>query len=365
MKINSINIQNYRNIENMSLEFDDVNIIYGENAQGKTNLLEAIYLFCGAKSFRTSKDSELVRFGSEFASLEISFTNESREQNAKIVINKRRKASLNGIEKKSAFELSDEIKAVVFSPVHLSMIKDGPEMRRKFVDNALCQLKPKYKILYKEYYKTLKQRNSLLKEISAGKKYNAYIDMLSVWNEGLAKYGAKIIYQRQKYIEALTPVLCEIYEGLSSGREKISLCLSCGFDAQNLSCTEIEERLLNLINEKQKNDIITSQSSVGPHRDDINILINGNNSRSFASQGQQRSCVIALKLAEASLIDKICNSKSIILLDDVLSELDEMRQDYILNKIDDRQLFITCCDAASVLRLKNGKTFCIKKGALS
>lgn len=361
MKINSAEIENFRNIERLSLNFDQVNIIYGENAQGKTNLIEAIYLFTGSKSFRGVKDKELVKFGSDFARLKIEFENNSRQQNAEIFIENRRSASLNGVKKKSTAVLGEELKAVIFSPVHLSMVKDGPLERRRFIDNALCQLKSNYRNVLKEYNRSLTQRNMLLKDIG---KNSSLADMLYIWDKNLAVSGAKIIYQRQKYIEALLPYAKEVFNGLSSGKENIDLILKGPFDYENMTVEEIQKHLMFTLDNNRGNDIINRITTVGPHRDDMEILINGKSARSFGSQGQQRSCVLALKLAEASLLNEMTEDRPLALLDDVMSELDISRQDYILNHIKDWQVFITCCDANTVLRLKEGKTFHIENGGL-
>lgn len=361
MKINALELENYRNIEKLSLTFDDVNIIYGENAQGKTNLIEAIYLFTGAKSFRGVRDKELIKFGCDFSKLKIDFTNKSRKQTAEIMIKNKREATLNGVKKKSPVLLGEELKAVIFSPVHLSMIKDGPGERRKFADSALCQIKSGYRNILKEYNKALAQRNSLLKDIAFNSSLS---DMLYIWDKSFAKYGAKIIYQRQKYIEALIPYAKEIFNGLSNGREDIDLVLTGAFDYKNLTLDEIENKMMIALQNNRQADMIMKITTIGPHRDDIEILINGKSARKYGSQGQQRSCVLALKLAEASLLREKTQDEPVALLDDVMSELDEGRQDYILNHIKDWQVFITCCDPASVLRLKQGKTFHIENGKL-
>lgn len=359
MKINALELENYRNIEKLSLTFDDVNIIYGENAQGKTNLIEAIYLFTGAKSFRGVRDKELIKFGCDFSKLKIDFTNKSRKQTAEIMIKNKREATLNGVKKKSPVLLGEELKAVIFSPVHLSMIKDGPGERRKFADSALCQIKSGYRNILKEYNKALAQRNSLLKDIAFNSSLS---DMLYIWDKSFAKYGAKIIYQRQKYIEALIPYAKEIFNGLSNGREDIDLVLTGAFDYKNLTLDEIENKMMIALQNNRQADMIMKITTIGPHRDDIEILINGKSAKKYGSQGQQRSCVLALKLAEASLLREKTQDEPVALLDDVMSELDEGRQDYILNHIKDWQVFITCCDPASVLRLKQGKTFHINDG---
>lgn len=359
MKIKSIELDGFRNIDSLRLEFDDVNIIYGENAQGKTNLLEAIYMFTGAKSFRGARDRELVGFNREEARLKLSFESFGREQTAQLDIKGRRVATLNGVKKKSATELGDELKAVIFSPAHLSMVKDGPEQRRRFIDNALCQLKSNYRNLLKEYNRCLSQRNMLLKDIPSNPELK---DMLYIWDRNLARAGAKIIYQRQKYIEALLPYADGIFNGLSQGREQLSLELKGEFAYPDCDTAELEKRLIIAFDRSRTSDIINRITTVGPHRDDMEIKINGMSARSYGSQGQQRSCVLALKLAEASLLKEKTGEEPITLLDDVMSELDENRQDYILNHIKNSQVFITCCDVNQVLRLKEGKTFHIVKG---
>lgn len=361
MKIKSIKLENYRNIENLRADFDDVNIIWGENAQGKTNLIEAIYLFTGAKSFRGAKDSQLISFGKESSKLFIEFNGNEREQNAEIQIKNKRIASLNGIKKKSAALLGEEIKAVVFSPVHLSMVKDGPSERRRFVDSALCQLKANYRRLMQDYSRALIQRNTLLKDLAKNPELDG---MLYIWNSNLARTGAKIVYQRLKYIEAVKPYVKQIYSGISNGSEEIDLNY-IGADEFNADTQEIEQKLIKVFNENKTADIVNKTTTKGPHRDDIEILINSSSARTYGSQGQQRSCVLALKLAEASLLKEMTGIEPIALLDDVMSELDEKRQDYILNHIKDWQVFITCCDKETILRLKNGRTFHIENGSLA
>lgn len=360
MKIKNINLENFRNIDFLTAEFDDVNIIWGENAQGKTNLIEAIYLFTGAKSFRGVKDKQLIQFEKESSRLTIDFFGSERNQSAEIVIKDKRYASLNGIKKKSAAMLGDELKAVIFSPVHLSMIKDGPAERRKFIDTALCQLKSNYRNLLKDYNRALLQRNTLLKDLL---KHPEMESMLYAWDINLAKTGAKIIYQRLKYIEALSPFVKDIFSGISAGSEEMELKYE-SFDKFSANIKEIEEKFIQKLDNNRQFDILNKTTTRGPHRDDIAILINGNSAKLYGSQGQQRSCVLAIKLAEASLLKEMTGIEPIALLDDVMSELDEKRQDYILNHIKNWQVFITCCDKETILKLKQGKTFHIEKGKI-
>lgn len=362
MKINHIEIENYRNISSLSLDFDSVNIIYGENAQGKTNLLEAIYLFTGVKSFRGAKDKDLIKFGKELSKIRIDFENKNRIQTAEISIKGKRSTVLNGVKKNSPSALGEELKAVIFSPVHLSMVKDGPSERRKFIDGALCQLKSNYRSVLKEYNRCLAQRNMLLKDMTV---HSSLEDMLYIWDKNFAKAGAKIIYQREKYTEALLPYAKEVFSGLSGGREEIDIVLNGSFDYKGLDTAQIENKLMQTLQNCRTEDIINKITTEGPHRDDLAVLINGKSARTFGSQGQQRSCVLALKLAEAGLLREMTQDEPVALLDDVMSELDEKRQDYILNHIKDWQIFITCCDANTVLRLKNGRTFHIINGGLA
>ena len=222
MKINSINIENYRNIENLTLDFGEVNIIYGENAQGKTNLIEAIYLFTGARSFRGTKDADLIKFNSDFARLKIDFSDDERNQNAEILIKEKRSATLNDVKKQSASALGEEIKAVVFSPIHLSMVKDGPAERRKFIDNALCQIKSNYKNLLKEYNRCLTQRNVLLKDMQRNPELE---DMLFIWDRNFAKAGAKKYIRGKDILRSFCPLQKRFFQVFPAARRSLIFSL--------------------------------------------------------------------------------------------------------------------------------------------
>ena len=212
MKINSISLKDFRNIENMTfLPDDEVNVIYGQNAQGKTNILEAIWLFTGCKSFRGSKDSEFIKFNSEFSKISLDYEDKIREKKAEIIISGKKKALLNGVEKNSTADFIGEFYAVIFSPSHLSLIKDGPNVRRKFLDTAICQLKPKYAKTLSSYRKVILQRNSLLKAIQY---HSELYDILDVLDEQLAKYSSLIINERIKYLNLLSNHSEEIYSGI-------------------------------------------------------------------------------------------------------------------------------------------------------
>ncbi len=361
MKVNSVELNNFRNISALRLEANEgVNVIYGENAQGKTNILEGIWLFTGCKSFRGAKDSDLIRFGEDFSKINLSFSDNTREKRTDIIIgNKKKSISLNDVPLKSSAELIGSFYAVIFSPSHLSLIKDGPSERRRFIDTALCQLKPSYAESLARFRHTLQQRNALLKDIYLNSQLYDLLDTLDIQ---LAEYSARVIGERLKYIDILSRYSGEIYSGISENREKISVKYSRTDIDKEISLGDLREIELQNLKNARKEDVINKITTVGPHRDDLEILINNVSARSFGSQGQQRSCALALKLGESEIIKSVTGETPVALLDDVMSELDEKRQDYVLNHINDRQVFLTCCDPSQVLRLCGGKSFLIKGG---
>ena len=356
MKLNKLEYSGFRNLEKITIEpSDGVNIIYGENAQGKTNILEGIWLFSGLKSFRGAKDGELVKFGCDKARLRAEFTTSVRLNKAEILIDGGRKPTLNGIPLKSSAAMIGRFSAVVFSPSFLSVIGDGPSERRKFIDSAICQLKPAFTGVLTNYRRLLNQRSVILKDI---RKNPSLYSMLDIIDEKTAAVGEELTAYRIDYINALSPYVTEIYEGLSSGKEEISL----GYIQKGI---RHGESLLELLHSKRNDDILYRITSVGPHRDDMDIKINGIPARTYGSRGQQRSCALALKLGEAAVIKSQTDEQPVMLLDDVMSELDESRQDYILNHIKDSQVFITCCDPANVLRLCEGKKIKVMNGKIN
>ncbi len=366
MKVNSVKLNNFRNISSMELNScEGVNVIYGKNAQGKTNILESIWLFTGCKSFRGAKDSEFLKFGEESAKIHLNFSDNVRDKNSEIIFgtNKKKNVFLNGVSLHSSAELIGSFYAVIFSPSHLSLIKDGPSERRRFLDTALCQLKPSYAEHLAGFRRALLQRNALLKDIHLSPQL---YDILDSWDEQLARYSAAVISERLKYIDILSEYSKEIYGGISENKEIFDIKYSRkDITDKNISVRDIYLLSLEKIKETRKEDVALKTTSFGPHRDDIEILINNVSARSFGSQGQQRSCALALKLGESEIIKKITGETPVALLDDVMSELDEKRQDYVLNHIKDRQVFLTCCDPSQVLRLCDGKSFLIKGGEIA
>lgn len=362
MTVNSVKIKNFRNISDLSFTADSgVNVIYGENAQGKTNILESLWLFTGCKSFRGAKDNELIKFGEAFTKINLDFFDNSREKKSEIIIaEKKKNASLNGVSLRSTAELIGSFYAVIFSPVHLSLIKDGPSARRKFLDTALCQLKPSYAEYLSGYKRALIQRNALLKDLHLNSEL---YDMLDTWDDQLAKYSAYVIKERLQYIDLLSEYSKSVYAGISENKEIFSVSYSKNIN-KDTSVKDIYLKEKENLKNSRKDDIFSKTTTVGPHRDDLEILINNVSARSFGSQGQQRSCALALKLGEAEIIKNVTGETPVALLDDVMSELDEKRQDYVLNHINDRQVFLTCCDPSQVLRLCGGKSFLIKGGEI-
>ena len=362
MFVKRLSLENFRNIESMNLfPAEGVNVIFGENAQGKTNVLESIWLMTGCKSFRARRDREMVRVDAPFAKADMEFFSAGRTQNVILFIDRHRTAMLNGVTLQSSAELVGTFSAVVFSPAHLSLVQAGPLERRRFLDTALCQLKPLYAKALARYNRTLAQRNALLKDI---KDHPELVDTLPVWDEKLAAYGAAILTERLAYVETLSSIAAGIYEGLSGGRETLSVRYLTNLSTEGRDAYGLRELLLQKLAALTRADIYGGATSVGPHRDDLQFEINGMPARVFGSQGQQRSTALALKLAEARLVKAQTGEEPVILLDDVMSELDESRQDYILNHIQSRQVFITCCEPTAVLRLCEGRTFHLEGGRL-
>lgn len=351
MKVLKLECKNFRNIEETVLSpCEEMNVICGENAQGKTNLIEAIWLFTGAKSFRGSKDSEFVRLEQQKADLKLSFLGEGIEKDAEIEIKERRSAFLNQNKLKSPSLLAGNFNAIIFSPNDLKLVADGPSVRRRFLDIALGQLYPSYIELLKNYTRAVLQRNKIIKDY----KYDSTLGiMLDVFEKEIVENGEKIITQRKKYINSLNLFLPDIYEGISSGKEALETSYICKCKGEKL-----EESLKEL----RKEDMYSGVTSVGPHRDDIEFKINSISARSFGSQGQKRSIALAIKLAEAEVLKENVGECPVFLLDDVMSELDPSRQDFILNHIKGMQTFLTCCDPSNFKNLKAGKIFNVKEG---
>ncbi len=353
MQVNKLKLQNFCNIENLELEADSqMNVIYGENAQGKTNLLEAIWLFTGAKSFRGSRDSDFIKFGQASARAEIEFCAEGVKNDAALEFKESKKAFLNQKPLSSPAKLAGSFNAVIFSPNDLSIIKDGPDKRRRFLDTAIGQLYPNYIEILKNYTRAVKQRNRIISDL----KYDGSVSvMLDVFEREIASSGEKIISYRKNYLDTLFKFMPDIYSGISGGREEIMSVYVAN------SCDSI---LTEELRKARKRDMLSGVTSVGPHRDDIEFLISKIPARAYGSQGQKRSVALALKFAQAEVAREISGEYPVCLLDDVMSELDKTRQEYILNHIRAWQTFISCCDTENTRGLSGGKLIKLQNGRI-
>lgn len=362
MKVLKLKFENFRNLSNSEIvPCDKVNVIYGDNAQGKTNLLEAIWLFCGGHSFRGAKENELIKFDDSFFKLTMDFYSQQREQNAEIIFSQnKKKIKINKVEKNSSSYLTEVFSCVVFSPENMTLIKRGPSLRRKFLDGAICQHKIRYGAALAKYNQIINQRNALLKDIY---KHKELKDTLPIWDDSLIVTGAIILKERLEYIKSLKIYAQKYHNDISQGSENLDIEYISNCDVKEEDSIEIiTEKLRNAYQKSRREDYHTGYTNIGPHRDDMDIKINGISAKTFGSQGQQRSAVLSLKLAQAQMLCDKNDEKPIILLDDVLSELDTKRQDFLLNKVEDYQVFVTCCEESNKEQLKNGKVFYINSG---
>lgn len=361
MKIIAHSSFNFRNIESATIYPDEeVNIIYGENGQGKTNLIESIWLMTGFYSFKARKNIQLIKYDCDEALIENRFFSHGREQEAQMKINQKKELILNGVKEDSPRAMMRSYYAVVFSPVTLGIIKEGPSERRKLLDVALSLIKPNYALIMSKYLRAVTQRNNLLKKMGDKAKDNRFY--FEPWEEEIIRLGTEIVKYRLKYIENLSESASTIYSEISSGREKFEFCYD--FMQENADKTDIAEKLRAGIDRSWEADLKRLYTGFGPHSDDLIMKLNGREAKLYGSQGQQRSCALAIKLAEASMIERAVDEAPIVLLDDVMSELDEKRQSFILNYLDRRQVFITCCEPSTLLRKGRGKVFEVKNGEI-
>jgi len=333
MMIKSIELKNFRNYEDLSLTFDEgTNILFGNNAQGKTNILEAAYLSGTTKSHKGSKDKEMIRFGEQEAHIRTVVEKEGREYQIDMHLKQSRSKGIavNRVPIKKASELFGLLNIVFFSPEDLNIIKNGPAERRRFLDSELCQLDKLYLSDLTNYNKILNQRNKLLKDMVYRPDLS---DTLPVWDMQLVETGKKIIRRRRQFVEELNEIVHDIHYKISGEKEELLLNYE-----PSIEDNFFEEEL----NRVKVRDLKLCQTSVGPHRDDLLFSIQGVDIRRFGSQGQQRTSALSLKLSEIELVKRSIHDTPVLLLDDVLSELDSSRQNYLLNNIYDTQTMITC-----------------------
>ena len=333
MFIESIELSDYRNYSHLHIDFHKgTNVFYGDNAQGKTNILESVYVCSTTKSHRGSKDKEMIRFGADESHIKMMVRRDGIPYRIDMHLkkNKAKWVAVNGIPIKKASELFGIVNVIFFSPEDLNIIKNGPAERRRFVDLELCQLNKLYVYNLAQYNKTVIQRNKLLKDIDHNTSLK---DTLPMWDEQLLKYGTELIIMRSEFIKELNPLIADIHSGLSGGKETLSIAYEPNVTAENFR----EQLAKNQFQEMRQRQTLT-----GPHRDDLNFIVNGTDIRRFGSQGQQRTAALSLKLAEIELVKKIVKDYPVLLLDDVLSELDSKRQEHLLSEITHIQTLITC-----------------------
>ena len=351
MWINRIKINNFRNYNNLEIELNKgTNIFYGENAQGKTNIIEAIFLCSIGKSFRTNKDKELIKFDEENCSVEISFEKSDRDGNISINIGERKNIFVNKIKIKKLSELLGNINVVIFTPDDINILKGGPQERRKFLDVMISQLRPKYMHICSLYQKTLDERNTFLKNTE---NYN--YDLLDIYDEKLAEYGCEIYKYRNEFIEKIKNKIVNIHKNITNDKEKIEI--------KYTSNCEDKDEFLKLLKERRKLDFIKGYTTKGVHRDDFQILLNQLPVDVYGSQGQHRTAVLSLKLSELQVIYDEIGENPILLLDDFMSELDEFRRTNFLENIKETQVIITCTEKIE-LNNSDVKIFNVKNGEI-
>ena len=359
MIIKSFRAQNFRNIEKCSLEFDgSVNLLLGENAQGKTNAVEGIYIFARGKSFRRGDERDLVRFGAEGFNIFIEYEDKDGKNTLEYsVFGRERRRKKNGYRISRVSEMIGSFKAVLFCPDDLTLVKGGPEERREFLNVAISQCYPSYINIYADYKKALENRNALLKAASKGMFFDE--SELSAWSESLAEYASHIYMQRKEYIKKLEVYAKAFMADISDGKEELSLEYKSDIEKEcGEKREEIKAEYSRIFRENVLKERIAGVTLYGPHREDILISLNGKDSRIFSSQGQQRSIVLSLKMAEGEVSRELFSEYPVFLFDDVLSELDEKRQNYVLDGMKNRQIIITSCErlrtAGRVIEVRGG-----------
>lgn len=355
MYINNLLLADFRNIAMAEIQLNcGINILHGDNAQGKTNILEAVYICATGRSHRTKMDSQLIKFGKKEAHIKAFVVRDRRTDRIDVHLKKDEKKGIavNGIPIRRSGDLFGTLHSVMFSPEDLQLIKNAPSERRRFIDLELCQLSNIYYYDLQQYYKVLKQRNNLLKRIQKSVKLK---DTLFAWDSQMCQYGMRVIDSRRSFVTRLNDISSKIHDGITEGKEVLLIDYK-----PNVLSEDFAQKLMSSIDK----DILYGSTTVGPHKDDIIFYVNQNDVKLFGSQGQQRTAALSAKLAEIEIIKSETGQTPILLLDDVLSELDEGRQHFLLESICDIQTIITCtgiedsikkyAEKSSVFQIKNG-----------
>ena len=358
MILKSLELANFRNYEELNISFDKgTNILYGDNAQGKTNILEAIYVSATTKSHKGSKDKEIINFDNEEAHIRTYLEKENVETRVDMHLrkNKSKGIAIDGQKIKKAADLMGLLNVVFFSPEDLSIIKDGPAERRRFADMELCQLDSFYLYNLNHYNKIIGQRNKLLKDMYFQPELK---ETLNIWDSQLVSFGSKIIERREQFVKQLGDIIFDIHKKLSGGKEELVIAYE-----PDVSIEDFEKQMKY----NQDKDIRLKQTTTGPHRDDFSFVVNGVDIRKYGSQGQQRTAALSLKLSEIELVKKISKDTPVLLLDDVLSELDSNRQNYLLNSIGNIQTIISCTGLDEFInnRFEINKIFKVTNGTVN
>ena len=363
MKLTELKLRDFRNYESLALQFDPgVNLIVGNNAQGKTNLLEAIAYAGSGKSFRAMKTGEMVRFGADFAEIEAMVHAQDRQQSLRYVLfsgSRPRQIWRNGAKKKSAAELSGVLPTVLFCPEDLMVLKTGSAQRRRLGDHALCALRPNYDAALTEYNRILDQKSRILKDHFENP---AMLAILPEYNTRLCQVGALLISYRARFYDSLGKAAAKYHDQFSGGAEEFDLVYKTVSTVKDPfgSVAQLTQDLLEHLDRHCRAELESGQCLTGPHKDDFDVSLSGINLKAYGSQGQTRTAAISLKLAQRELMGREWGEEPVLLLDDVLSELDQGRQDFVLNQIVSGQVFITCCEPGRFTKL--GKTIEIEKG---
>ena len=363
MALNSIELRSFRNYEQLQLDFEPgVNLIVGDNAQGKTNLLEAISYLGSGKSFRAQKTGEMIRFGADFAEISGNIYAEERQQTLRWILfsgSRPRQIWRNGVKKKTAADISGVMSTVLFCPEDLMVLKTGAAARRRLGDHALCQLRPNYDAALTEYNRILEIKSRLLKDHHENP---GVLEILPEYNTRLCQVGALIISYRARFFEGLGKAAAEYHGQFSGGKEEFSLQYHTVSSVKDpfASTAALTQDLQDHLERHYRAELESGQCLTGPHKDDFSVALNNIDLKAYGSQGQTRTAAISLKLAQRELMKRESGQEPVLLLDDVLSELDPGRQDFVLNKIVSGQVFITCCEPGRFTKL--GKTIEIKQG---
>lgn len=356
MYIQEITLSNFRNYNEVHLKLDKgINIFKGDNAQGKTNILEAIYLCATARSHRTSQEKEVIMWNEQAAHITLDVQKRTFEDKIDFHITQKGKAvAINKMSIAKLGELFGTLTVVMFSPEDLQLIKKSPKERRRFIDIELCQFNKMYYYALKQYYKVLKQRNNALKQYHC----NPNAEMLDIWDMQYVEYAKEVIERRNEFIQEINKIARRIHADISGGKEELEVVYE-----PNVLSQHIEEK----VKRYRQKDLMTQSSSVGPHRDDLKFLINGMDVKVYGSQGQQRTVVLSMKLAELHLMQEHLGESPILLLDDVLSELDDNRQRYLFSYTENIQTLITCTGVEQSVwnSQKIGKLYNVVKGTIS